>query len=207
MAAKKDLTNQKFGRVTVIKEAGKYEKNGSYKWECQCDCGTIFIIIGYSLTKGKTISCGCYNKEKATKHNHNLKGKTSSTYYSWVSMKTRCYNPNHPSYDNYGGRGITVCDRWKDSFNNFLADMGERPKGMTIDRIDNNKNYEPSNCQWASNKQQHNNKRSNHLITYQDRTQTLTQWAEELNINRATLYSRINTHRWNVAKAFTTPVK
>lgn len=142
-----------------------------------------------------------------TKHGHNRKSKTSPTYYSWVCMKTRCGNPNSDSYKWYGAKGITVCDRWKDSFTNFLVDMGERPKGMTLDRIDTNGNYEPSNCRWETEKVQHNNKNSNHLITYQGKTQSVSQWAEELNINVETLFTRIHKLNWSVEKAFTTPVK
>ena len=125
-------------------------------------------------------------------------------YRLWANMRNRCSNPNHPNYQNYGGRGITVCDRWQ-SFRNFIADLGARPSSdYSIDRLDVEGNYEPNNCQWATRPEQDNNKTNSHLITYQGRTQTLTQWAKEVGINYQTIFNRLKVG-WSVAEALTLP--
>jgi len=121
-------------------------------------------------------------------------------------MKSRCVNRNDPAYYKYGGRGITICERWL-KFEDFLTDMGDRPEGLSLDRIDNNGNYEPGNCRWATRKEQANNRRNSLKITFNHKTQTLAQWSQELNIKFTTLWARINKHKWSVEKAFTTPVK
>ena len=153
MPNKLELAGQKFGRLTVIGEAGK-DKRGNYLWECQCECGNTLVTIARPLRIGRTVSCGCYNKERSTKHGMS----NSPTYYSWSSMKTRCYNPTHDNYQHYGANGIIVCACWLNSFEAFLEDMGERPEGMTLDRIDREGNYEPGNCRWATEEQQKRNR-------------------------------------------------
>lgn len=147
-----NLIGQKFGRLTVIEQA-KRNKHRDIKWLCLCDCGNEKIIIGYSLTSNCTKSCGCLRKEKSAEraknrviHGHKKDRQTTNTYSVWCSMIQRCTNPNRKDYYNYGGRGIKVCQRWKNSFQDFLKDMGERPKGHQIDRINNNSNYCNSNC-------------------------------------------------------------
>lgn len=127
-------------------------------------------------------------------------------YKSWDCMKTRCCNKNSSNYKNYGGRGIRICDRWKDSFKNFLEDMGERPMNMSLDRINNNGDYEPNNCKWSSIKEQNNNMRCNRLITFKGRTKNLTQWAEDTGMDGSTLWHRLK-NGWSINKSLTTKVR
>lgn len=141
-----DLTGQTFGRLTVLSEAGRYKKNMA-TWNCQCSCGNTTIAISNNLRKGNTKSCGCLNLERIKTH-----GMAKHPLYKvWQGMKVRCYSENHKHYPNYGGRGITVCDRWKDSFENFHEDVGEGyEKGLQLDRVDNDGNYEPDNVRWVT---------------------------------------------------------
>ena len=162
---KVDMIGKKFNRWTVLKDDGFTEGKNKryYRYLCVCDCGTVRSVIGRSLRKGITKSCGCLQKERAAaaqvKHGHASRGGTTRTYYTWTGMIARCTQPHHGHYKYYGARGIKVCDRWLNSFENFLADMGERPAGRTIDRKNNDGNYEPSNCRWATPKEQVRNQR------------------------------------------------
>jgi hypothetical protein len=158
------------------------------------------------LKTGKSTNCGC---EKLKNQMGNTWSKKhgmsfSREYRSWESMLNRCEKPTDREYPMWGGRGIKVCERWHD-FNNFYADMGKRPPNTTLDRIDNNGNYEPSNCRWANAKTQANNRRSNTLITFNGKTQTLQQWADETGIYKNTISMRINHYGWSIEKALTTP--
>jgi len=137
-------------------------------------------------------------------HGHNRRGKTTKEYRSWYHMKTRCYNKKRPYWKYYGGRGIKVCDRWKDSFVNFLSDMGNKPTSKhSLDRIDNNGDYSPDNCKWSTSKQQTRNKRSNIMIEYNGKIQCLNDWAKELEIKRTTLWMRIYKYHLPLFLAFT----
>lgn len=162
----KNLTNKKFGKLTVLEKTGN-RKCGCIIWKCKCDCENFVEVIGSSLTRGNTKSCGCLVSEKLSernyKHGYSERGKVSSTYDVWSSMRKRCLNPNHPAFHNYGGRGITICERWIESFESFLEDKDERPDGMSLDRIDNDGNYTPENTRWTSFLKQSRNRRTNKL--------------------------------------------
>jgi hypothetical protein len=141
-------------------------------------------------------------RQTATKHGH----ASSGAYRSWLAMKSRCSNPRVTQYEDYGGRGITVCDRWNESFDAFLEDMGDKPTPRhQIDRIDVEGNYEPSNCRWVTSQTNNNNKRSNRLLTFDGRTQSVAEWGRELGIRGATIGIRINDLGWSVERALTTP--
>jgi len=153
----KDLMSQRFGRLVAIGKEGRNERR-EIVWLCLCDCGGLVKVGSSRLRGGYTQSCGCLQKDTSRKEN-TTHGKSYTRIYSiWRTMLTRCNNSSHESYLNYGARGIQVCERWK-IFENFLADMGEPPDGLTLDRIDVNGNYEPGNCQWATWIEQNNNKR------------------------------------------------
>lgn len=172
-------------------------KSGDYKrkYPCRCDCGKEKAVVELSLKKGTSKSCGCYRSQKVadvhTKHGHSPAGNRSGTYSSWQAMKNRCYGSDPRLKHYYQDKGITVCDRWH-TFENFLEDMEERPKGFTLERIDNNGNYEPGNCIWASRKRQSSNTRRTKMITPNGRTMCIKDWANELGMPDTTLLYRLD---------------
>lgn len=206
---KKDITNLKFGRLTAMYVSGK-SKSRECIWHCKCDCGNEIDVVGSSLRNGNTKSCGCWNKE-CPKPNTKKHGMTNTRIYNiWKSMNQRCYNKNAISYKHYGGRGIKVCSEWRgnDGFLNFYnwAINNGYSEELTIDRIDNDGNYEPLNCRWETNINQQNNKSNNTYIEYLGKTYTLAQLSKKYNINSDTLSQRIRND-WDLHDALTIPVK
>jgi hypothetical protein len=207
-----DLTGQRFGRLTAL-ALGPPSLRGCLRWTCVCDCGaTTTVTVGH-LRSGHTSSCGCnkriwsatHNDHKIT-HGCSKRGPQRGTYISWGQMKARCLNPKAPNFRLYGERGITVCARWLDSFENFLADMGRRPHGTSIDRIDNSGNYEPGNCRWATPTEQGANRRTSRRLTYAGKTLTAAEWGRALGGDRHSVLSRLR-HGWSIERAVTTPLR
>lgn len=204
-----DLAGKKFGRLTVICRHDLW--HGSARWKCLCECGNTSYVVGGQLRSGHSRSCGCLNREISSNHlkkhgqSESNNWESTAAYRSWSSMLQRCDNANNPHYSSYGGRGISVCNDWRD-FRNFYRDMGDRPVGTTIDRIDPNGNYEPGNCRWADKKIQQNNLRNNVVINFNGKTQTLSYWADELGISKQCLDSRLR-RGWGVERALTKPVQ
>ena len=179
------MLGNKFGKLTVIEELKERSKNGHKQYKCLCECGNIKIVRGDTLKNGTSQSCGC---SVGVMH-----GLSKSKLYKILNgMKNRCYNSNAYNYKYYGGRGITVCDEWLNEFMAFYdwAINNGYKDGLSIDRIDSNGNYDPTNCRWETSKQQCNNKRNNIKLTYNGKTQTLSQWAEEFGINYNTIATR-----------------
>lgn len=194
---KVDLTGQRFGRLVAL----RHEPTPGNKtfWLCKCDCGKE-VLVGYGeLRTGNTKSCGCFHRDSAADRlrkqgtRHGMFG--TRIYNIWWCMKDRCYNKNHMAYKNYGGRGITVCDEWKNNFEPFYRwamNSGYR-KDLTIDRIDVNGNYEPHNCRWVTLSEQANNKRNTIYLTVHGETKTVAEWSKETGLSRATIRSRIKS--------------
>jgi hypothetical protein len=205
-----DFTGKLYGKLRVISFVERI--NGVNIWLCKCECGNQKNIRSHNLTSGHTLSCGCYQKQMtskaSTKHGHCRSKKLKTPEFaSWVDMRTRCLNPNSNRYNTYGARGIKICDRWLESFENFFADMGAKPTPRhSLDRIDNNGSYEKSNCRWSTNKEQARNRTSNVVITYNGEQKILTEWAETLGIKKGTLWARIESG-WPIERAFNTKIK
>lgn len=189
--ARLDLAGQKFFRWTVLKFAG-INKHQNTTWLCRCDCGKEKVLVGGQLRLGQSKSCGCWNKEavtiRGTKHGLTPRGVKMVEYMAWCAMKSRCYNEKNKRYFDYGGRGIIVCDRWLNSFEKFLADMGYRPSDShSLERRNNNGHYEPTNCYWALLEQQSRNKRSNIIFAYNGASKILTDWAKIFKVHPQTI--------------------
>lgn len=200
-----DMTGQKCGRLTVTDTFEVRGRRRTY-WLCACSCGAQKWVIADALRSGATRSCGCLNDEtrRETRHGGAVNGRHSPEYATWHSMKQRCTNPRNSKFERYGGRGIGVCDRWL-NFDAFLADMGPRPSlSHSIDRIDNDRGYEPGNCRWALIETQNRNHSRNHLITYKGESLCLADWVTRTGIPHATLSWRLRN--WPLDKALTTPV-
>ena len=204
-----DITGMKSGRLTVIKRTADHVSPCSHKetrWDCICECGATTNIVSSRIITGRTKSCGCFQidrvRESNTKHGHKSGGVETSEYRAWVSMKDRCSNPNNPAFKNYGERGIVVCESWVNSFNNFISDMGHKPYGMTLERINNNDGYSHGNCKWATYYEQGKNKRNNVFITFDGVTLTISEWARKTGISKSAIRHRIN-RGWSKNRALT----
>lgn len=186
-----DLVGLRFGRLLVV-EYSTSDKNGNTKFFCKCDCGECKVIYGQSLKAGATLSCGCLNKEIVSSMPQNHHMSHTSYYKAWAGMIQRCTNPQNHKWQRYGGRGISVCKEWRD-FENFQRDMGERPPGMTLDRTNNNGDYTPSNCRWATATQQQNNMSTNVRVSIDGEPMTIPQASRAFGISRETIRSRIRS--------------
>lgn len=203
------LIGLRFGRLIVLEKAASKPS----RYLCRCDCGAEVVRTGHDLSSGDTKSCGCLRKDVAsesakkrfTKHGHNPSGNPSKTYEAWHSMIQRCCNPNHKQFSYYGGRGITVCDRWR-AFENFLADMGCPDNELTLDRINNEGSYGPDNCRWATCTQQNRNKRGNTVITFNGRTGCLSEICEWVHISYSVVKARLRLG-WSIDQALNLPVR
>lgn len=198
MSKPHNLEGKRFGRLVAIEMAGYTEKDKKILWKCRCDCGNEKIVRARGLTSGHTRSCGClaseYIKEKLTTH-----GKCHTRLHNiWKSMIERCTRKTHEAYHNYGGRGITICDEWKkfEPFYEWGIANGYDDK-LTLDRIDVNGNYEPSNCKWSTYKEQGNNRRTNTLMTFNGETKTQSMWADETGISYDVISHRLK-RGWSV---------
>ncbi len=211
-----DLTGQRFGRLTVKNRAKSANVHNS-SWECLCDCGESTIVSRPGLIQGKTRSCGCLRDELIAQvskifnqtHGESSMGgshKATKEYMAWHGMKDRCLRENHPDYHNYGGRGITVCEEWMNSYETFLADMGRCPRGMSLDRKDNNAGYSKENCRWATLEEQNSNQRKNIFLAHDGITLTIAQWARKIGMKKITLWQRVNRFGYSTEEALTAPV-
>lgn len=193
---------ERYGRLVIVRELDKRDRRGQRMFLCKCDCGNHSKVRLLGLRNNAIQSCGCISRERSTKH----RACGTPTYLSWEKMKARCTNANAPDYDRYGGRGIHVCDRWMSSFENFLEDMGERPKATSLDRINNSGDYDPDNCRWASRRQQGSNMRSNRFVTFRGETLCLSEWARRTGMDKSLLRGRLE-RGWSVEDALTKPVR
>ena len=209
----KPMEGLTFGRLTVLECIGVNNKKGAI-WLCSCDCGNTIHVYRDTLVQGYTKSCGCLvsavakvNGRKTKTHGHRrVDGKATPEYRAWRAMKGRCLNTAHKDYPKYGAAGITLCEEWH-KFENFLADMGTRPAGTSIDRIDNTKGYSPDNCRWASPKQQSRNRKSNKLVVFNGNTMTLAEFTEVSGLPKHVAYDRVVKLNWPLDKAANTPVR
>ena len=210
------MTGKRFGMWTVLRVDGK-NKYGAYKWLCKCDCGTVRSVVGHTLRRGLSTSCGCAGIEKrceaakkaVTKHG----GRNDRLYQVWNGIKDRCYNPKSKYFQLYGGRGIFVCDEWRGNYQAFKNwaykngyDSNAKKGQCTLDRVNNDSGYSPENCRWANMVVQCNNRSSNHVIEYNGVKHTITEWSRITGIRKDTLRRRLVNYGWSTERALTESV-
>lgn len=192
-----------YGRWTVLGECGR-------KWLCRCECGTEREVIRSDLWSGRSTNCGCVRRvnmkaaQRAAVTTHGMEG--SPEYRTWIDMRRRCHDPRRPDYKNYGARGITVCDEWRESFEAFYLDMGPRPDGTTLDRLRNSGPYEKNNCVWGARKAQERNKRTSRIVEIDGRRMTVAEACEVYGIKPSSANNRLNTLGWSVDDTFKRPL-
>lgn len=184
-----DLAGRKFGKLLVIERAETVDSQGNARWNCLCNCGNSKTTTSRCLRSGDTISCGCAYSEGNRGKRKTHGGSESETYTVWTGMRARCYNKRNPKYPHYGGRGI--CVEWE-SYAGFLADMGEKPKGLSIDRIDVNGNYSKNNCRWATQLEQQNNRRNNRIVEFNGESLTMAQFCRKHGLNEDKVQQRLS---------------
>ncbi len=195
-----DITGKKFHNLTVISRHGTYRTEAT--WLCKCDCGKTTVVRSSNLKTGSIKGCGCLKKYNSTTHGLSK----SVTYKSWVGMKSRCFNPSEHYFKRYGGRGIAICKEWEKSFESFFDDMGERPSPKhSLDRIENDGNYEPGNCRWATKKEQAQNTSTNILREHNGKILPSIEWSRKLGGSYDIVGRRIRKG-WSISKAITTPI-
>lgn len=209
-----DLTGKRFGRYTVVERAPDHiSASGRHRsqWKCVCDCGTEMLVMGENLTSGNSKSCGCLQKDAVSAANSTHGQAESKLYGVWCAMKHRCYNAQDPHYSLYGGRGITMCDEWRNDYAEFQRwaieagyQEGAARGQCTIDRIDNDKGYCPENCRWATSREQMNNVRYNHYLEYNGERHTIAEWSRITQIPYDKILNRINKLGHTPEKALTT---
>lgn len=202
-----DTIGTRYERLVIIDEATPYVQPSTgvrqRQWLCRCDCGNEKVVAQAALRRGDVKSCGCLNEElkrERTKHGHAIGGQRTKTLVAWGQMIKRCTDSRVDQWPNYGGRGVTVCDRWS-SFNNFLADMGECPPSLSLERNDVNGNYEPSNCRWATMKEQGRNKRNNRVVEFNGRKMAFSEACEIAGIDYHKAHQRLTKYGWPLERA------
>ena len=204
-ANSKNIIGNRYGYWTVLSYSHSLG-NGRTYYNCKCDCGTTKPVLRLSLVNGSSLSCGCYHRQTATTHG----GTHEKLYHVWRNMRDRCTREKHRSYALYGGRGITVCDEWNNkqsgysAFRQWSCENGYK-EGLTIDRIENDKEYSPTNCRWATRKQQANNTHNNRVITYNGLTKTLSEWGTFTGLGWARIQQRLDDD-WSIESALFTPI-
>lgn len=196
----RNLIGQRFGRLTVIERAPNRPGSTCAIWRCICDCGNEKVKASHDLRRAHAPSCGCWGRERISEAKGTHRLTETREYVIWAGMKQRCRNSRSMAFPNYGGRGIQMCDRWADSFESFLEDMGNAPAGTSIDRIDNDGNYEPGNCRWATSATQIRNRRNCHYLTARGETHLLSDWATIVGIRKGTIANRLR-YGWSDEEA------